>query len=225
MSASTTGGARVPFLVAAGLILVLGVGAIACRGGGRDATAETDGAGMAQSMNPIAAGYVRLVLALGEHDPDYVDAYYGPEEWSKEAKTARQPLDAIRRAAGPLVQRLAAIDLTGAEELVRLRRDYLRRQLEALIARVEILQGRTMTFDGESKALYDEVAPVHPDGRFQQVIDRLDPLLPGKGTLIERYEAYKKSFIIPPEKLGAVFTAAIDEARRRTRAHIDLPED
>ena len=32
-------------------------------------------------MNALAERYVKLVLALGQHDPDYVDAYYGPPEW------------------------------------------------------------------------------------------------------------------------------------------------
>ena len=30
------------------------------------------------SMNALAERYVKLVLALGQHDADYVDAYYGP---------------------------------------------------------------------------------------------------------------------------------------------------
>ena len=37
-------------------------------------------------MNALAERYVRLVLALGQHDPDYVDAYYGPAEWRTEAR-------------------------------------------------------------------------------------------------------------------------------------------
>src|SRR3989304_5197552 len=32
-------------------------------------------------MNNIAEAYVKLVLKVGQHDADYVDAYYGPEEW------------------------------------------------------------------------------------------------------------------------------------------------
>ena len=32
-------------------------------------------------MNTLAEQYVRLVLAVGQHDADYVDAYYGPPEW------------------------------------------------------------------------------------------------------------------------------------------------
>ncbi len=31
----------------------------------------------AEVMNVVAARYVHLVLALGQHDPDYVDAFYG----------------------------------------------------------------------------------------------------------------------------------------------------
>ena len=40
----------------------------------------------ADSMNGIAERYAHLVLSLGQHDPDYVDAFYGPPEW----KTQRE---------------------------------------------------------------------------------------------------------------------------------------
>ena len=35
------------------------------------------------AMSKIAHDYVRLVLALGQHDKDYVDAYYGPADIKK----------------------------------------------------------------------------------------------------------------------------------------------
>jgi hypothetical protein len=38
------------------------------------------GAQARQAMNDVAERYVRLVLALGQHDPDYVDAFYGPAD-------------------------------------------------------------------------------------------------------------------------------------------------
>ena len=44
------------------------------------------------SMDSIAQQYVRLVLALGQHDADYVDAYYGLPEWKAEAQTAKLDL-------------------------------------------------------------------------------------------------------------------------------------
>ena len=53
------------------------------------------------SMDSIAQQYVRLVLALGQHDADYVDAYYGPPEWKTEAQTAKLDLTMIGdRASG-----------------------------------------------------------------------------------------------------------------------------
>ena len=37
-------------------------------------------------MDEIAESLVKLVLAVGQHDADYVDAYFGPEEWRLEAE-------------------------------------------------------------------------------------------------------------------------------------------
>ncbi len=50
-------------------------------------------------MNTIAERYVKLVLALGQHDADYVDAFYGPPEWKAEAE--RQQEAAAPRSAPP----------------------------------------------------------------------------------------------------------------------------
>lgn len=43
----------------------------------------------ASDVNALAERYVRLVLALGQHDRDYVDAYYGPPEWRMEAELTK----------------------------------------------------------------------------------------------------------------------------------------
>ena len=51
------------------------------------------------TMNAIAESYVKLVLAVGQHDANYVDAYYGPPEWKAWADSAKLPLDEI--GAGP----------------------------------------------------------------------------------------------------------------------------
>ena len=36
-----------------------------------------------RSMADMAEQYVKLVLAMGEHDAAYVDAYFGPAHWRK----------------------------------------------------------------------------------------------------------------------------------------------
>ncbi len=48
------------------------------------------------SMNALAERYVKLVLALGQHDADYVDAYYGPPEWQKDAEASKAHAGADR---------------------------------------------------------------------------------------------------------------------------------
>jgi hypothetical protein len=208
-----------------GLILLLlsALAAPACRIADRSAVTAAAATSPAEALNGIAERYVKLVLALGEHDADYVDAYYGPTQWREAARAEKKPLEEIGREARPLVEELSGLDLSGEEEMVRLRREYLRRQLESLAARAEILRGRKMGFDEESEALYDAVAPTFPEEHFQEMLGKLERLLPGKAPLVERYAAFRKEFIVPPGKLEAVFDAAIQEARRRTRAHTELP--
>src|SRR5256885_5855616 len=109
------------------------------------------------SVNKIAEAYVKLVLAMGQHDPDYVDAYYGPPEWKKLSQK-KKPLDAIAHEATRLRDQLANISKP-TDEMERLRNAYLTKQLSALEARVRMLNGERLKFDGESQAFYDAVAP------------------------------------------------------------------
>jgi len=177
-----------------------------------------------RSMNLLAEQYVRLVLAVGQHDADYVDAYYGPPEWRKQAEAEKLPLPEIAARATALSRDLAAASATRADdELEQLRRQYLTRQLESLRARVSMLTGTKLRFDEESKALYDAMAPTHTEADFAGVLKQLESKLPGNGPLIDRYETFRSQFVIPRERLDTVFKAAIDGCRSRTLQHITLP--
>jgi hypothetical protein len=176
-----------------------------------------------KTMNEIADAYVRLVLALGVHDADYVDAYYGPPEWRTEAEAGKAPLRGIQEEARALIAALGAVRPPEKDLLVQLRHQYLSRQLQSLVARAEMVAGRRRTFDEESRALYDAVAPTHTERDFQPTLLELERLLPGTGPLVERYAVFRREFVIPADKLDAVFTAAIAECRRRTAAHLELP--
>jgi hypothetical protein len=181
-------------------------------------------AGSTDAMAKIAREYVRLVLAMGPHDKDYVDAYYGPDDLKKEAEGAKLTLDAIGAGAKSLQAQIAAVP-PAADELGQLRIQYLDKQLSALGSRVRMLKGEHLSFDEESKALYDAVAPTYSEAHFQEMLDRLDKRFPGSGSLVERYDAWRRAFLIPREKLDAVFQAAIGACRERTRAHVTLPAD
>jgi hypothetical protein len=86
-----------------------------------------------------------------------------------------------------------------------------------------MLSGAKLKFDEESKALYDAVAPTHTPEEFRSVLAELDAKLPGRGSLLQRYETFRSRFVIPREKLDATFRAAIEGCRERTLKHIDLP--
>jgi hypothetical protein len=173
-------------------------------------------------MDGIADLYVSLVLAVGVRDPDYVDAYYGAPEWRAAAEATKTSLADIRLGARAVLDAVRH-ESPGTDELSELRRQYLTRQVEALISRVDMLSGVKMTFDEESQALYDAKAPTLGEDHFRPILADLDRLLPGPGPLIDRFTAFRGGFVIPKDRLDAVFSAAIGECRRRTIPHVDLP--
>jgi len=192
---------------------------------------KTSNAGMnnelESKMNVIAENYVKLVLKVGLHDPGYVDAYYGPADWkpidsSGVVKDSVQ-IQKLYDESGKLLDSLDALANYKANELETLRYKFLYKQLLAVRARISMLAGAVFTFDQETKNLYDAEAPVHTDEFFQSVINELDKTVPGKGNLSDRFTEFKKTFIIPVDKLDAVFTAAINECRKRTLENISLP--
>ncbi|MEN3340520.1 MAG: hypothetical protein V7647_4196 [Acidobacteriota bacterium] len=191
---------------------------------GQSPAAGTPSTARARNMDTMAAEYVRLVLAVGQHDHDYVDAYYGPASWKAEAAATKEELGTIAAKAADLSR---AIDREAepTDEMDRLRLQYLRRQMSSLSARVRMLGGERLSFDAESKALYDAVAPTLPESHFQQILDRLEKRFPGDGPLVERYDAFRREFVIPPSRLDAVFQKAIQACADRTRQHIPLPAD
>ncbi|MEO8381171.1 MAG: hypothetical protein ABI779_16045 [Acidobacteriota bacterium] len=173
-------------------------------------------------MNEAAERYVKLVLAMGEHDSDYVDAFYGPPEWREEIRDVRPTLPFIHSAALVLREELESYDRP-ADAMESLRLDYLRRQTDALIVRAEMLEGRILQFDEESQALYDAVAPSHPEEYFRELNAEIEREVPGSGPLSDRVEAFRGDFIIPRAQLDRVFAAAIDLCRAKTLEHMALP--
>jgi hypothetical protein len=174
-------------------------------------------------MNALAERYVKAVLALGQHDADYVDAYYGPPAWKEEAQAGKVDLDTIAARARAVRADLKSVP-QGGDEMSRLRWQYLDRQLSALEARIRMLKGERLSFDEESKALYDAIAPTHPVSHFQEVLDALEKRFPGEGSLAVRYDNWRKPFAIPLDRLHDVFRTAIRACRERTAKHIALPD-
>ena len=176
------------------------------------------------TIDTIAEHYVRLALATGRHDENYVDAYYGPAEWKTEAEKKKTPLPEIREQGQSLLKGLSQLE-SPADEMAQLRHEYLKQQIESLIAFVDLKSGKKFSFDEESRALYDAVSPHLPEEHFEKLLKQLDAALSGDGSILTRYDAFQKDFIIPREKVDTVFQLALAEARKRTLQHISLPPE
>jgi len=177
-----------------------------------------------RALNAVAADYVKLVLAVGQHDSDYVDAYYGPPEWKQQAERTKKPLTELTATAQALSKQLQTVEPSRLQGLLRLRHNFLATQLRSVEGRISLLAGRKLPFDEESRLLYDAVLPEVPESHFAAVRAKLNQLLPGEGALADRLEQFEKRFVVPKDKVEAVMRAAIAECRRRTRARIELPE-
>ncbi len=176
----------------------------------------------AANIDEIAREYLHLELSMGVHDTAHVDAYFGPEDLRTAAAAAGLTLDQIRAASTDLAARLKLVD-PGQDEMRRLRIAGLLARLRSLDMRIAINQGDEPDFDDESMALFGARAPDYDAAHFEAILARLEALLPGDGPLSTRVETFNDQFAIPPDKLQAVFDAAIAECRRRTLAHIELP--
>ena len=176
------------------------------------------------TLDPIARRYVSLALGLGRHDPNYVDAYYGPDSLRIAAAAESLGVAEIAHSADSLIAVLGDTIPHYADSLIRLRHKYLRTQLGSMAARARMLGGERLSFDEEARALYDVNPPHFDDAHFDSLLARLDSLLPGPGPLAERFQRFRDRMVIPAAKVDTVFRTAIAACRARTLAHLKLPE-
>lgn len=175
-------------------------------------------------LNGLAEKYVRLGLRIGLYDPDFVDAYYGPDSLKpKSIEIARFPKDSLLSSVRDLKNQLDEI-AANLSDTGRIRAKWMSQQLLAFGRRIRIFSGEYKTFDEESKELFGISAPVYPEQHYKLLLDTLDNLLPGKGSIQDRFQDLANHFIIPKEKLDTVFKSAIQEARKRTKKQYKLPE-
>ncbi len=176
-----------------------------------------------RTLNALAEGYIKLVLAIGCHQPLYVDAYYGPADW--QAQASLRPLTELVADSASLRAECDKVSKGLDCQALIQRHRFLTKQLTSVASYLTGLMGESLSFDQESLALYDAKAPKHQLSHFSETLAELDRLLPGEGSLTSRFEAYRRPFIVPFDKVPQVFTAAVEQARAVTRQHIVLPEE
>jgi hypothetical protein len=171
------------------------------------------------NLDSAAVSYVKLSFALSRYDPDYVDGYFGPEFIKSNALA-----DTIKPAKIIEYSERLIEYLEGNSDGNIKRSKYLKHLIVSLKTRAEIISGKKIAYDRESELIYNVRIPVYSLEIYKKALSELDSLLPGKGTLNEKWNNFRKQFIIPQEKLDTVFKVAIAECRSRTLKHIKLPE-
>jgi len=177
-------------------------------------------------IDNIAESYVKLVLEVGLYDSDYVDYYYGPEEWrpAEGSKQKEFPHEQLTEKVNRFIGQLEKVNQNEFSPLEKPRYAYMEKQLLSVKAKIDLLSGKRMSFDEESKSLYDAVAPKYDEEYFRKISEEIDEALPGEGELTDRFAKFKNDFIVPKDKIELVFDAAFSECRKRSRKHLDLPD-
>lgn len=177
----------------------------------------------ADSLDAIAADYVRMQLEIGEREEGYVDAYYGPAEWAAAAKAEPRTVGQLVVAAAGLTARLNDLDAAGWTPEEAQRRRYLLAHIAAADTRLRMQQGQTFSFAEEAERLFGIRPELKPLSSYDPILARIEALVPGEGPIGERIAAFRAPLAIPRDRLQTVMQAAIDECRLRTEAHIALP--
>jgi len=176
---------------------------------------------MTDNIDPIATSYVRLSLALDQHIPGYIDAYFGPTAWRTAAVAAGpQPVLELAREAAEL-----SAAIPEAQGMDPQRRDWLLRQVAAMRTSLRLLAGERLTLVEEVAGLYDITPTWTDESVFEEAHRTLAALLPGSGSLAERLAAKKHATEISVDQARRLLPDICAELRRRTRAHFPLPAD
>lgn len=178
-----------------------------------------------RELNALAEDYVRLGLNIGQYDPDFVDAYYGPDSLKPKAGKADVfPKDSLLNSVAGLKNKIKEIS-TQLSDTGKIRAGWMSQQLTAFDRRIRVFFGEFKSFDEESKDLFGIAAPVYPESHYAALLDSLDKILPGNGDVQTRFQNLANQFIIPKDKLDTVFRTTIAQARKKTKEHYQLPAE
>jgi hypothetical protein len=168
-------------------------------------------------MTDVAVGYLELGLRLGRHVDGLVDSYYGPAE-IKERTDTEEPRD-----PRSLVEDAARLR-ESLDGLAEQRRNWLKAQLSGLETFARKLAGEELSFEDEVERCYG-IRPIRaPESEFEEAHRELDAILPGNGSLEERYRAWREEDAIPADRLADVVRQLAEELSTRTADAVGLPE-
>src|SRR3954468_13358560 len=163
--------------------------------------------------------YVRLGLRFDRLESGFVDAYTGDRRIRAAVDDEPTPTpQGLRDQARALLRELDAAELPAD------RADYLRGQLTGLECTARKMSGEPVAFVDEVRAYFQVDVELGDTAVYAAAQAELEALLPGGGSLAERYAAHRRREECPPEKLESAVLALSSALRDRVRGQYGLPE-
>ncbi len=180
------------------------------------------------ALDAAAARYVQITLEAGTHEAEYVDAFFGPPELKTAAEAKPRSKAQLIIDARALIGTLDRLIADGRPAMLTgengQRARALRGMLIAAETRLKMLDGQKFRFDAEANGQFATIPKLQPLSHYDAILAGLEKQIPGSGPLAARVDAFNENYVIPKARLKAVFDAAIAECRKRTAAHIALPQ-
>jgi hypothetical protein len=174
---------------------------------------------MAALPRDVPLEYVRLGLRFDRLESGFVDAYTGDPRVRAEVENEAAPTpQVLRDQARDLLRELDSAGLPAD------RTDFLRGQLTGLECTARKLSGEPVAFADEVRSYFQVDAVLGDPGVYAAAHKELDALLPGGGSLAERYAAHRRREECPPDRLEAAVHALSSALRDRVRGQYGLPE-
>jgi hypothetical protein len=159
----------------------------------------------------VVERYLELCLRLGRHVEGLVDAYYGPKEISE--RVAAEELRDPAKLAEDARSLLEEADT-----------DWLRAQLVGLETVARKLAGEDVPYEDEVERCYGVRPAWVPEESFEAAHRELDEILPGDGSLTQRYQVWREDDVLDGESLVGVYDTMLADFRSRTAALFELPD-
>jgi hypothetical protein len=174
---------------------------------------------MAADAVDVPLEYVRLGLRFDRLEPGFVDAYTGDPR--VRAQVADEPASTPHQLRDRARALLTELDRSG---LPADRTAYLRGQLNGLECTARKFGGEPVGFVAEVAAYFQVDVGLADPATYAAAHAELDLLLPGTGTLAERYAVHRRREECPPDRLEVAVHALSSALRDRVRGQYGLPE-
>ena len=167
----------------------------------------------------VVAEYVRLGLSFDRLSRGFVDAWTGPAAVRAEVEGGPVPRAAdLRARAAELLGELPSAGLAPA------RARWLAGQLTGLECSARVMDGEPVGFLDQLQACFQVRPELGDEGTYARAHAELDALLPGDGSLVERYTAYRDGSCVPVDLLPVAVREVSTLLRGRARAAFPLPD-